>query len=118
MSTEFAHEPHVCTLFHEAIELIGRRWTGAILFTLSEQPRRFGEIKGAIPELSDRLLTERLKELEAHGVILREVGAGRPVTVSYRLSPKGCELTPILQSVGAWAARWHARPAEAADAIA
>lgn len=108
MSTETTHAHHVCSLFHEAIELIGRRWTGAILMALAEAPRRFGEIKAAIPEMSDRLLTERLKELEEHGIILREVSTCRPLTVSYRLSPKGAELTPILLEVGGWAARWKA----------
>lgn len=104
-STE--HAPgHVCGIFHAAIELIGRRWTGAIVWTLTQGPRRFSDFRDAIPDISDRLLSERLKELEEAGIIVREVSAGRPVHVTYRLTPKGAELEPILQAIGSWATRW------------
>ena len=109
MSTEatepIAHGP-VCGIFHGAIELIGRRWTGAILFALGQSSRRFSDFHAAIPDISDRLLSERLKELEDAGVIAREVGAGRPVQVTYRMTAKGMELQPIMQAVGEWATRW------------
>src|SRR6476659_10503850 len=73
--------PCCCPLYHEAIELIGRRWTGAIVGVLIVEKRglRFGEIAAAVPELSDRLLSERMKELEARGLVRRTVQAGRPV---------------------------------------
>lgn len=106
----------VCHLFHSAIELIGRRWTGAILWALSAGPRRFSDFHEAIPEISDRLLSERLKELEEAGVVLREIGTGRPVPISYRLSPKGEELQPLLKAVGEWAARWAETEGASSDA--
>ena len=99
------HGP-VCGIFHTAIELIGRRWTGAILFALAKSQRRFSDFHEAIPDISDRLLSERLKELEEAGVIAREVSAGRPVQVSYRLTEKGQELRPIMDAIGGWANRW------------
>ena len=105
------HSPRVCGVFHSAIELIGRRWTGAIIKTLISGPKRFCEFKDAIPELSDRLLTERLKELEEHGVVAREVSPGRPVQVLYALTDKGQALEPILKSIGTWAATYKDAPA-------
>ena len=117
MSPEEHGHGQVCHVFHAAIELIGRRWTGAILFVLSQGPQRFSDFPVAIPDISDRLLSERLKELEEAGVVVREVHAGRPVQVHYRLTPKGEELQPIMESIGAWANRWtDGAPAAAADA--
>ncbi len=100
-----AGEP-VCPLFHEAVELVGRRWTGAILRTLMDGPLRFSEVAAAIPELSDRLLSERMKELEARGLVKREVIPGPPLRVRYRLSPMGHELEPALGELQSWARRW------------
>ena len=68
--------PGVCPHFHAAIELIGKRWTGAIVFALTEGPLRFGELAKAVPGLSDRLLSQRLRELEGEGLVEREVEAG------------------------------------------
>ena len=99
----------VCPLFHEAIELVGRRWTGAILRALMDGPLRFSEVAAAIPELSDRLLSERMKELEARGLVTREVIAGPPLRVRYGLSPMGHELEPALGELQRWARRWLSR---------
>src|SRR6202012_4218872 len=96
----------VCPLFHEAIELVGRRWTGAILRALMDGPLRFSEVAAAIPELSDRLLSERMKELEARGLVKREVIPGPPLRVRYRLSPMGHELEPALGELQSWARLW------------
>ena len=76
----------VCPHFHEAIELIGKRWTGAIVCALTERPMRFGELGKAVPGLSDRLLSQRLRELEEEGLVEREVEAGTPVRVTYSLT--------------------------------
>lgn len=100
--------PRVCQVYHHAIEIIGRRWTGAVLFVLGEGPRRFCELREAIPEISDRLLTERLKELEEEGIVVREVGSGRPIQVIYRLTPKGEALQPVLKTLQEWAHAWQA----------
>ncbi|MEA2161511.1 MAG: hypothetical protein QOD66_3891 [Solirubrobacteraceae bacterium] len=95
-----------CPLYHEAVELVGRRWTGAILRVLMDGPLRFSEIAQAVPELSDRLLSERMKELEARGVVERTVLPGPPVRVEYGLSRMGSELEPALSELQRWAKRW------------
>jgi DNA-binding HxlR family transcriptional regulator len=95
-----------CPLYHEAVELVGRRWTGAILRVLMDGPLRFSEIAQAIPELSDRLLSERMKELEARGIVKRRVIPGPPLRVEYELSTMGRELEPALSELQGWARRW------------
>jgi DNA-binding HxlR family transcriptional regulator len=95
-----------CPLYHEAVELVGRRWTGAILRVLMDGPLRFSEIAQAIPELSDRLLSERMKELEARGMVQRTVIPGPPLRVQYELSQMGSELEPALSEIQTWARRW------------
>jgi DNA-binding HxlR family transcriptional regulator len=97
----------VCPHFHAAIELIGKRWTGAIVSALTEGPLRFGELARAVPGLSDRLLSQRLRELEEEGLVVREVEAGTPVRVTYTLTPKGAELRPAIHELEQWAKRWH-----------
>jgi DNA-binding HxlR family transcriptional regulator len=96
----------LCPRFHRAVELVGRRWTGAIVQMLLAGPRRFNELLAAIPGISDRLLTERLRELESESVVRRVVTPGPPVKVEYILTERGRELEPILREVGAWAERW------------
>jgi DNA-binding HxlR family transcriptional regulator len=95
-----------CPLYHEAVELVGRRWTGAILRVLMDGPLRFSEIAQAVPELSDRLLSERMKELEARGIVERTVISGPPLRVEYELSRMGRELGPALAEIQRWARRW------------
>ncbi len=95
-----------CPLYHEAVELVGRRWTGAILRVLMDGPLRFSEVAQAVPELSDRLLSERMKELEARGIVERTVIAGPPLRVEYSLSRMGSELEPALSELQRWAKRW------------
>ncbi len=95
-----------CPFYHEAIELIGRRWTGAILSVLMVGPMRFSEIAKAVPELSDRLLSERMKELERRGIVERRIQPGPPVRVEYALSGMGRDLAPALDELGSWARRW------------
>lgn len=103
------HPQEVCPLFHAAVELIGRRWTGAILATLARgHELRFSEIEASIPDISPRLLTERLRELAAEGVVERRTAGERPARVSYALTPKGAALMPVLDAIGAWAAAWRA----------
>jgi DNA-binding HxlR family transcriptional regulator len=99
-----------CPYYHEAIELIGKRWTGAIVGVLLNAPAerglRFSEIAQAVPELSDRLLSERMKELEARGVVERTVLSGPPVHVEYRLTEMGRALQPALNELRDWARQW------------
>jgi DNA-binding HxlR family transcriptional regulator len=101
-----AHGGCCCPLYHEAVELVGRRWTGAILRVLMDGPMRFSEIAQAVPELSDRLLSERMKELEARGIVERTVISGPPLRVEYELSRMGRDLEPALSEIQRWARRW------------
>jgi DNA-binding HxlR family transcriptional regulator len=99
--------PSCCPLYHEAVELIGRRWTGAIVEVLMQGgPLRFGEIGAAVPELSDRLLSERMKELEARGVVMRIVSEDVPNRTRYDLTPMGRSLEPAVSEIKAWAREW------------
>jgi DNA-binding HxlR family transcriptional regulator len=95
--------PPCCSLYHRAIELVGKRWTGAILLVLLDGPLHFSGIRQLVPELSDRLLSERLKELEAEGVVERRVLDGAPVRVEYSLTAKGRALEPALKALKDWA---------------
>jgi DNA-binding HxlR family transcriptional regulator len=95
-----------CGHYHRAVELIGKRWTGAILFVLMDGPLRFSEVKLLVPDLSDRLLSERLKELEAEAIVHRRVIDGTPVHVEYVLTDKGVALGPVVQSLKSWARTW------------
>jgi DNA-binding HxlR family transcriptional regulator len=98
-----ADRPACCGLYHRAIELVGKRWTGAILLVLMDGPLHFSGIRQLVPELSDRLLSERLKELEAEGIVGRRVLDGSPVRVEYSLTPKGRALEPTLRELKDWA---------------
>jgi DNA-binding HxlR family transcriptional regulator len=98
--------PGVCPHYHAAIELVGKRWTGAILAALGEGPMRFAELGRAVPGLSDRLLSQRLRELEGEGLLERTVEPGTPVRVSYELTEKGADLGPAIAELGGWARRW------------
>lgn len=101
-------ERGACPLYHEAIELIGRRWTGAIVEVLMQTstPLRFTELAAALPGVSDRMLTERLRELEERGLVDRHVESGPPARVCYELTPMGRSLEPALAELKTWARRW------------
>jgi len=102
--------------FQRAIELIGKRWTGAVIRALLAGPARFNHLLIGIPGISDRVLTERLRELEIEGVVERLVDPGPPVRVSYRLTARGRALSPVIASVDAWAADWLVPPSSASVA--
>jgi DNA-binding HxlR family transcriptional regulator len=95
-----------CQLYHRAVELVGKRWTGAMLLVLMDGPLRFSEIRHLVPDLSDRLLSERLKELETEGIVRRHVLDGSPVRVEYALTKKGLALEPAVRALKAWANAW------------
>lgn len=97
---------HVCPKYHAAVELIGRRWTGAILSAMLMGATRFTDIIHAVPGLSDRLLSERLKELESANIVERIVHPETPVRIEYRLTAKGHELNEAINALSAWAERW------------
>ncbi|QQR44218.1 helix-turn-helix transcriptional regulator [Myxococcus xanthus] len=104
-----------CARFEKASELMGKRWTGLILRILLAGPRRFGELTDAIGSISERVLSERLKELEAEGVVSRHVDAGPPIRVAYQLTEKGQALWKVVDELARWAERWvDMKPASAA----
>jgi len=91
-----------CRGFQSAIELVGRRWTGAILLSITRGARRFGEITRSVDGLSDRLLSQRLKELEAEGLVERRIVASTPAHSLYTLSTRGMRLMAALQPLVEW----------------
>jgi DNA-binding HxlR family transcriptional regulator len=101
-----AAESKVCSRFHHAVELIGRRWSGAIISMMLGGQQGFNELLAAVPGLSDRLLTERLRELESEGLLRRTVISGPPVRVTYELTEAGKSLKPVIESLSRWAERW------------
>jgi DNA-binding HxlR family transcriptional regulator len=114
------HDSSLCPRYHHAIELIGRRWSGAILQVMRGGVVRFSDLAAAIPGLSDRMLSERLKELEAERLIERRVIPETPVRVEYRLTPRGEALGSVLDAVTNWAHDWlgedEPAPIDAAEA--
>jgi DNA-binding HxlR family transcriptional regulator len=99
-------KPQLCTRFHRASELIGRRWSGAILFLLLKQKCRFATLRDAIPDITDRMLSERLQELEEEGLVDRTVVPETPVRVEYSLTKKGRALTDAMNAIAEWAEKW------------
>jgi DNA-binding HxlR family transcriptional regulator len=102
--------PAVCTRYQRAAELLGRRWSAAVIRTVMEGPARFTEIRGAVSGLSARLLAERLRELEAAGLIERRLR--RDGAPEYRLTPKGQSLSRVIREIEAWVAAWDDAPEE------
>ena len=102
------HDPAYCPLFAHAIEVVGRRWSGPIVKALLAGVRRFSEIESVIPGLSPKLLSERLRELEAEGIVARTVHAERPVRVEYTLTAKGRDLSRVIDAIEEWAGTWLA----------
>ena len=96
----------LCPRFQRAMELVGKRWTGAILRMLIAGPCRFNELLSRVTGISDRLLSERLRELESVGMIKRDVIPGPPVRVIYELTCSGHELEPVIAALEAWAEKW------------
>jgi DNA-binding HxlR family transcriptional regulator len=96
----------LCGRFHRAIELIGRRWTGAIVFLLLRSRCRYATLRDAVPDITDRMLSERLQELEAEGIVERTVIPDAPIRVEYALTRKGRDLAAAIDAMAAWAERW------------
>ena len=102
-------EPQLCLQFHKAIELIGRKWTGAIVFLLLKGPSRFTTLREAIPDITDRMLSERLQQLEREGIVERTVVPETPVRVEYALTKKGRALGLTFDAIVDWAHKWAPR---------
>jgi DNA-binding HxlR family transcriptional regulator len=104
-----------CPRYLHAVELVGRRWTGTILRALLGGPARYHALRDAIPEISDRMLSERLKELEVEGIVTRSVIPTTPVRVEYMLTEKGRSLENAIVAIAAWAETWLPAEGEATD---
>src|SRR2546429_6999262 len=106
---------YMCPRYEQAIQLLGKRWTGLILDTLMSGPRRFCELTSTVEGLSDRVLSDRLREMESAGIIERVVYPQIPVRVEYRLTEKGRDLRPVVQSIHVWAQQWIELPQSPAE---
>jgi DNA-binding HxlR family transcriptional regulator len=104
------HESALCEHFQRAADLIGRRWNPLIIRALQSGVSRYSDLKAAVPNISDTVLSERLKELEAAGLIEREVTPSAPVRVDYRLTERGSDLCAVMTELADWAERWAGEP--------
>ena len=109
------HEIALCATFHRAVELIGRRWTGAIIQVLLQGRMRYCDLRDAIPNVNERMLSERLRELESEGIVVRIVVPDTPVRVEYELTKKGRALEKSLTAVAEWASKWTPAAAPASN---
>ncbi len=107
----------LCKRYEQAIQLLGKRWTGLILDAMMEGPQRFCEMTAIVDGLSDRVLSDRLRELESEGVVERIVYPQIPVRVEYRLTEKGRDLRPVVQAIHTWAETWIPLPEAQAEEI-
>jgi DNA-binding HxlR family transcriptional regulator len=104
--TQLAPTGSICPRYEHAIQLLGKRWTGLLLDALMEGPRRFCELTATVEGLSDRVLSDRLRELEVEGVVERTVYPQIPVRVEYKLTEKGLALKPVVEAIHEWANKW------------
>jgi DNA-binding HxlR family transcriptional regulator len=104
-------DDEVCRRFVSSVELVGKRWSSSILLALAQGATRFSEITASVIGLSDRLLAQRLKELEHVGLVERQVIATTPVQVRYALTERGRDLLESLQPLTEWGQKYGA-PAE------
>jgi len=102
--------PPVCAEYHRAVELIGRKWAGAIIYVLLNGRARYAALREAVPDITDRMLSERLRELEEAEIVVRHVTPEIPVRVEYELTPKGRSLEKAISAISEWATRWADTP--------
>jgi DNA-binding HxlR family transcriptional regulator len=108
-----AHPPHTCDRqLTRAFGFLGKRWNGVLIGTLSGGPASFAELCRGVPGISESVLSDRLSELAAAGLVRREVTEGPPVGVHYRLTAAGLALTPVLEELARWAYENLPEPAE------
>lgn len=98
-----------CPLYQRTVELIGRRWTGAIVRAMLSGITRYSDFRQVIPELTDRMLSERLRELEEEGIVERRVIPQTPVRIDYVLTDKGRSLGTVVDAISGWADEWLAQ---------
>ncbi|SRR6267154_4216991 len=113
--TQLAPTGSICPRYEHAIQLLGKRWTGLLLDALMEGPRRFCELTATVEGLSDRVLSDRLRELEVEGVVERIVYPQIPVRVEYKLTEKGLALKPVVEAIHEWAEKWVMLPEDSSS---
>jgi DNA-binding HxlR family transcriptional regulator len=113
MAPQAAPDPRICEHFQDAAALIARRWNPLIVGALLDGITRFTDLRNGIPGISDRLLSERLKELEAAGIVTRDVTPCTPVRIDYGLTEQGRDLAGVIDEIRAWAERWATAGADA-----
>ena len=99
-----------CEQYAQLMGLLSRRWTGIILRVLMSGPHRFNQILAAVPSLSDPLLTQRLREMEAKRLVQRHVLPESPVKVEYELTEAGRDLEKAVRALSDWASKWWGIP--------
>ncbi|RUT36214.1 transcriptional regulator [Paenibacillus zeisoli] len=97
---------NLCPRFESAFSFLGKRWNGLIIQTLMSGPKRFKDISGLIPSMSDKMLSERMKDLECEGILVRHVYPETPVRIEYELTDKGRALQPVMEQIQSWAEAW------------
>ncbi|WP_110932313.1 winged helix-turn-helix transcriptional regulator [Paenibacillus bouchesdurhonensis] len=102
---EDAHHT-LCPRFESAFSILGKRWNGLIIHSLMNGPKRFKDISNLIPSMSDKMLSERMKDLENEGILVRHVYPETPVRIEYELTEKGLALEPVMGEVQGWAEKW------------
>lgn len=100
------YSSQLCLRFQRAMDILGKRWTALIIKVLLDSPLRFNELSERLQVVSDRVLSERLKELEAEGLVARHVVPEKPVRVEYSLTEKGYALAEVIEAVQLWSDRW------------
>ena len=96
----------LCPRFESAFAFLGKRWNGLIIQTLMTGPKRFKDISNLIPSMSDKMLSERMKDLESEGILMRHVYPETPVRIEYELTEKGKALRPVMEQISSWAEQW------------
>jgi len=113
--TQLAPTGSICPRYEHGIQLLGKRWTGLLLDALMDGPRRFCELTATVEGLSDRVLSDRLRELEVEGVVERIVYPQIPVRVEYKLTEKGLALKPVVEAIHEWAEKWVMLPEDSSS---
>ena len=106
MNQQISHDTGLSPVVEDAFVLIGKKWTGLLIHVLGDGPQRFSNILREISQLSPRILTQRLKELESEGLVKRTVIPSTPVQVEYSLTEKGRQLIPLMKGIAEWAHTW------------
>lgn len=118
MTRDFEHiDDEACRRFTGSLELVGQRWSSGILLALTRGATRFSEILSAVPGLSDRLLSARLRQLADAGLVERTVVPTTPVQVRYALTAKGAELMSSLGAIVDWGSKWNVGAADERSAV-